>query len=339
MRQQEREGEERVDGTSATGAGPETPGAPRRQGRVTGMRSIWVMFGLALLIHIIPLFLPRNTAEAQLAIARAAPTVEQRLPYVMPLKEHPKATPAELREAAELVLYGAPAEARELAREAERREPRAVETQLLLARICDLERMERCVGTALERAEQVAPGDARPDLLRAELREKDGDVAGAAESAGRAWVKAPKDPLIGLRYVRLLSESRQSGEALAALAKLEGQVPHARLLVERGRVSMRAGQDEDAVKLFRKAVAEEPKLAVGYFELGLAWYRLRNLDGAEEALRQADRLDPGDPKSLAALCAMQLKEGRIDGARLTRMDLERRFSGQSELIRQSCSIP
>ncbi len=340
MRRQEREGEERVDGTSATGAGAEATGTPERgRGRASGMRSIWVMFGLALLIHLIPLFLPRNTAEAQLAVARTAASVEQRLPYVLPLKEHPKATAAELREAAELVMYGAPAEARELAREAERREPRAVETQLLLARICELERMERCVSASLERAEQVAPEDARPHLLRAELREKDGDVVGAAEAAGRAWVKAPKDPLIALRYVGLLSEARQGDEALAVLAKLEGQVPHARLLVERGRVSTRSGQDADAVKLFRKAVAEDPRLAMGYFELGLAWYRLGNLDAAEDALRQADRLDPGDAKSLAALCAMQLKEGRIDGARLTRMDLERRFSGQDELIRRSCSIP
>lgn len=340
MRQQQREGEERVDGTSTTGAGAEgTSAPPRRQKRDTGMRSIWVLFAVALVIHLIPLFLPRNTAEQQLAIARATPSVEQRAPYLLPLKEHPKATPAELREAAELLMDGAPAEARELAREAERRDPGAVETQLLLARICDLERMERCVSSSLERAARVAPRDARPDLLMAELQEKDGDVAGAAESMSRAWGKSPRDPLIGLRYVRLLSESRRSAEALAVLAKLEGQVPHSRLLVERGRVSTRAGEDRDAVTLFRKAVAEDPKLATGHFELGLAWYRLGDLDAAEEALRQADRLDPGDPKALAALCAMQLKERRIDGARLTRMDLERRFSGQTELIRQSCSIP
>jgi Flp pilus assembly protein TadD len=109
--------------------------------------------------------------------------------------------------------------------------------------------------------------------------------------------------------------------------------------VEQGRVWTREGRDADAVKLFRKAVEEEPRLGVGYFELGLALYRLGNTEAAEESLRQADRLDLSDPRALAALCAMQLEQRRIDDARLTRMDLERRFSGRMELIRQSCSIP
>lgn len=337
----QREGQEQVDDASAAvEAGAQAPAArPRGGWRGQGMRSLYVLFAVALLIHLIPLFLPRNTAAQMLEIARATPVVEQRVPYLLPLKEHPKATPAELREAAELLLDGAPAEARELAREAERRGPEDVETQLLLARLCDIERMDRCVSSSLERAARVAPKDARPDLLKAELQEKDGDMSGAAESMGRAYGKAPADPLIGLRYVRVLSEAHRSDEALAVLSKLEGQVPRARLLVEQGRVSTRDGRDADAVQLFRKAVAEDPRLSTSHFELGLAWYRLGNVEAAEEALRQADRLEPGDPKALAALCAMQLKEGRIDGARLTRMDLERRFSGRMELIRQSCSIP
>ena len=299
---------------------------------------VWVL-AVAFLIHLIPLFLPRNMPEQELAIARATPSAEQRVQYLMPLREHPKATPAELREAAELLLDGAPAQARELASEAERRDPSAVETQLLMARICDAERMDRCVSAALERAAQVAPGDARPDLLRADLREKDGDVAGAAESVGRAYRKAPADPLIALRYVRLLSTTKRSDEALTVLGKLEGRLPRARLLVEQGRVHAREGRYAEAAGLFRKAVDEDPRLGIGFFELGLARYQLGNLEAAEEALRQADRLEPSDPKALAALCAMQLQDGSIEGARLTRMDLERRFSGRDELIRQSCSIP
>ncbi|MCY1018459.1 tetratricopeptide repeat protein [Pyxidicoccus sp. MSG2] len=303
------------------------------------MRSILVVCGVALLIHLIPLFLPRNMPEQELAIARAATSAEERVQFLMPLRQHPKATPAELREAAELLLDGAPAEAHELAQEAERRDPSALETQLLLARICDVERMERCVSTSLERAAQVAPKDARPDLLRADFQEQDGDVAGAAESLRQAYGKAPGDAVIGLRYVRLLSASKHGDEAMSVLKELAGQLPRGRLLVEQGRVWTREGRDADAVKLFRKAVEEDPRLGIGYFELGLALYRQGNTEAAEESLRQADRLDLSDPKALAALCAMQLEQRRINDARLTRMDLERRFSGRTELIRQSCSIP
>ncbi|ATB51393.1 hypothetical protein MYMAC_007051 [Corallococcus macrosporus DSM 14697] len=304
-----------------------------------GTRSLLAVCIVATLIHLIPLLLPRNMPEQQLSIARAMPSVSQRVPFLRPLKDDAKATPAELREAAALLLDGAPDDAHTLALEAERRGPQEVETQLLLARICDVERMSRCVSASLARAEALAPRDARPELLRAELQEKDGNVEGAAESMERAHGKAPGDPLVGLRYAHLLSAAERGDEALAVLRKLEGRIPHARLLVEQGRVHSREGHDAEAVKLFREAVAEDPKLSMGYFELGLAWHRLGKMDTAEEALRQADRLDMADPKALAALCAIQLKERRIDDARLTRMDLERRFSGQPELIRQSCSLP
>jgi tetratricopeptide (TPR) repeat protein len=332
--------EGRVDNPSmTTGADPRGSREQHRRRLDRGMRSILIVCGVALLIHLIPLFLPRNMPEQELAIARAATTAEERVQFLMPLRQHPKATPAELREAAELLLDGAPAEAHELAQEAERRDPSALETQLLLARICDVERMERCVSTSLERAAQVAPKDARPDLLRADFQEKDGDVTGAAESMRQAYGKAPEDPVIGLRYVRLLSASKHGDEAMSVLKGLAGQLPRGRLLVEQGRVWTRDGRDADAVKLFRKAVEEEPRLGIGYFELGLALYRLGNTEAAEESLRQADRLDLSDPKALAALCAIQLEQRRINDARLTRMDLERRFSGRTELIRQSCSIP
>lgn len=308
-----------------TGADPRGSGAQHRRRLDRGMRSLLVVCGVALLIHLIPLFLPRNMPEQELAIARAAMSAEERVHFLMPLRQHPKATPAELREAAELLLDGAPAEAHELAQEAERRDPSALETQLLLARICDVERMERCVSTSLERAAQVAPKDARPDLLRADFQEQDGDLTGAAESLRQAYGKAPGDAVIGLRYVRLLSASKHGDEAMSVLKELAGQLPRGRLLVEQGRVWTREGRDADAVKLFRKAVEEDPRLGIGYFELGLALYRLGNTEAAEESLRQADRLDLSDPRALAALCAMQLEQRRINDARLTRMDLERRF--------------
>jgi hypothetical protein len=62
------------------------------------------------------------------------------------------------------------------------------------------------------------------------------------------------------------------------------------------------------------------------------------VDAAEEELRTADGLDVSDPHPLAALCAMQLKAGRREAARVTRMDLERRFQGRLELIREACRM-
>ncbi|WP_326491773.1 tetratricopeptide repeat protein [Myxococcus stipitatus] len=315
-------------------------GAPATKGRLRqGMRGMLGVCLVAFVIHLIPLLLPRNMPEQELAIARVTVGAEARARILMPLKAHPKATGAELREAAELLLDGAPAQAQELAREAERRDPGAVETQLLIARICDLERMERCARTALEEARRLAPADSRPDVVLAELREKSGDRQGAAEAMGDAFRKAPTDPLIGMRYARLLSAADRPDAARAALASLEGRVPRARLLVEQGLVRTAEGRDSDAVALLRRATEEDSRLSLAWFELGLALYRTGDLDGATETLRQADRLDLSNPRALLTLCAMQLEKQRIDDARLTRMDLERRFSDRMEFIRQTCPMP
>jgi hypothetical protein len=62
------------------------------------------------------------------------------------------------------------------------------------------------------------------------------------------------------------------------------------------------------------------------------------MDAAEEELLTADRLNVSDPRPLAALCAMQVKAGRREAATVTKMDLERRFQDQAELIRGACRM-
>jgi tetratricopeptide (TPR) repeat protein len=300
------------------------------------LRSSLGVIGLAFLIHMIPLFLPRNMPEQELAIARATVDVQHRLRLLKPLKDHPKATGAELREAAELLLEGAPAEARELLEEAEQRQPGAVETLLLRARICWVERMERCIHEAFERARRTAPGDARPDLLWADMREHDGDLATALEAVERAWRKAPEELSIQLRYMRLLSETGFHAEADQVLQVAEPKLSAQEILLERGQLRLREGRYEEARQLFIKAVGEEPQSPLAHYNLGMAYFRLGDLEAAEEELRVADRMNVADPRALAALCAMQVQAGQLEAARVTKMDMERRFHDRAELIRSAC---
>jgi len=300
------------------------------------MRTALAVCGVASLVHLIPLFLPRNMPEQELAIARVTAEPQNRVRLLKPLKQHPKATGAELREAAALLLEGAPAEARELLEEADRREPNALETQLLRARICRVERMERCVQESFERAARLAPGDARPDLLQADMREGDGDLEGALEAVDRARKKAPDEPAVLLRYSRLLSALGRSGEAEAAIRASASKLSPQRLYLELGLLREREGRNEDARRFFAQAVGEGPQSAVAHFYLGRAHFRLGDLDSAEEELREADRLDVSNPQPLAALCAMQMKAGLSEAARVTKMDLERRFQEQAELIQDAC---
>ncbi len=303
------------------------------------MRSLLLVIGVAFLIHLIPLFLPRNMPEQNLAIARAIPDSAQRVNVLKPLKENPKATAAELREAAELLREGAPLDAYELAKEAERRGPGEVETQLVLAGVCHGQRMNRCEEESFARAEKLAPGDPRADLLRADFEERDGDVEGALEAVGKAYGKAPGSVGVGVRYGRLLSEAGRWDEAIQVLKGLEGALGRAQVRVEEGLVRVKQGRTEEARELFGEAVEADPKLVMGYFHLGMTAFQLGDVEGAEEALREADRLDMSDMRPLSALCEIQRQAGRTDALRVTRMDLERRFPERMAAVRSACRTP
>lgn len=331
---------EDVERSNLRAVPPEQP-SRRKHGhwwQAPGMRGLLGLCAAALLIHLIPLLLPRNMPEQELEIARAMPSLQERVKVLRPLKDHPKATPKELREAALLLLEGAPAEAHELVQEAERREPTSVETLLLLARVCEVERRERCVRESFERAAKVAPKDARPDLLWADMRERVGDETGALEAVARAHHKAPEDALVAVRYARLLSETGQYSEAETVLRGLSSTVAVPKLLVELGLVRVKQGRDEEARELFQRAVEQQPRFAVGHYYLGLAYHRLGHGPEAEEELRTADRLDQADWRALAALCSVQVRTGQREAARATRMDLERRFSERMDVIRDTCRL-
>ncbi|MBF5045361.1 tetratricopeptide repeat protein [Aggregicoccus sp. 17bor-14] len=291
----------------------------------------------AFAIHLVPLFLPRNTAEQELEIARVTRDPAERVRLLKPLRTKKSASAEQLREAAELVLPGSSGEARALVDEAARREPDALETQLLLARVCDADHAERCMQGALARAEQLAPGDPRPYLLRANRAEHDGQLEVAVDALAEASARAPGDARVRLRYGRLLSDVGRVKEAERVLAGLEGQLPAPQLLVELGQVRARQGRHEDARALFQRALGEDPKLAAAHYQLGRSLYALGDVYRAEQELREADRLDLGDSRALVALCAMQLERGARDEARITRMDLDRRFPEEQERIRESCA--
>lgn len=296
---------------------------------------LWVCLG-AFLIHLIPLFLPRNTPEQELAFARGLADVGERVQVLRQLKDSQKVTAEELREAAELLREDAPLDAQELAKEAERREPGAVETQLLLARVCHGARMGRCEQEAFTKAAELAPGDPRADLLRADFQEREGDLAGALGSVEKAYGKVPGNAGVGVRYGRLLSAGGRGEEAVGVLKQLEPNLGKPQVLMEVGLVRVQQGKLEEARQLFTKVVKEDPKLMMGHYHLGMTAFRLGDVETAEKELREADRLDMSDMRSLAALCAIQRETGQKEAQLVTRMDLERRFPDRMDAVRRAC---
>jgi predicted Zn-dependent protease len=301
------------------------------------MRTLLWVCGVALVLHLLPLLLlPRNAPEKDLAIARAIPSAAARVEVLRRVKENPKVTAAHLREAAGLLLGGAPSDARELAEEAARREPASVETQLVLAAACHEEGSDRCEEQAFARVAALAPGDARADLLRADFREREGDVTRALEAVEGAYRKQPGDVAVGVRYSRLLSAAGRGEEAVTVLSGLEGKLEPVQVLLEVGQVRAKQGRLKEARALFAKGVELNPRSAQAHYHLGMTAWRLGDLERAEAWLREADRLDMTDLKPLSALCAIQKYEGQSEAALATRMDMERRFPERLEEVRGAC---
>jgi Flp pilus assembly protein TadD len=161
-------------------------------------------------------------------------------------------------------------------------------------------------------------------------------MVGALEAVDRARKKAPEELAVQLRYSRLLSALRRFDEAEATIRAMEPRMAPQQLYLELGLLREREGRGEDARSFFARAVGEAPQSALAHYHLGVAHFHLGDVDAAEEELRTADRLDVSNPRPLAALCALQMKAGLVDAARVTKMDLERRFQDQAELIRDAC---
>ena len=300
--------------------------------------ALWVCL-VAFLIHLIPLWFPRDMPEQELAIARAITNPAQRVGVLKPLMDNPKATGANLRDAAELLREGSPMDAYELTKAAERKEPEAVENPLLLARICHGQRMSRCEEESFTRAERLAPSDPRASLLRADFHERDGNLEDALQALRTAYQKAPDYDGLGVRYARMLSAADQGDEAIQVLERQQAKLGRAGLALEEGLVRVAQGRLQEGRRLFLRAVEADPKLAPAYYHLGLTAFRLGDIEGAEEALRESDQLDMRNMRALSALCAIQRSTRRLEAMTVTRMDLERRFPERLEAVKSACRAP
>lgn len=298
--------------------------------------ALWVSLG-ALVIHLVPLLLPRKVPEVELQLAELVPDARHRIELLAPLLDNPQATAGHLRTAAELVVESSPGQARRFLTKAERLAPGAVENALLLARICWAEDDPRCVTAALEAARRVGEADPRVDLLEAQLAEFDGDIAGLLGALHRAHVRAPSDRAIALRLAHALAQQGQVDDAQQVLLSVRRGMPEPDYLLKRGLLFTEGGHHEEARRTFEAATRQLPAAALPHYYLGVALFRAGDWDAARAALRRADVLDPADFRPLALVCAIDREEGDVVDASAVRALLERRFgTRQSSPFDDAC---
>ena len=280
---------------------------------------------------------PKETAASILGRATLEPRRAPRIALLQTLPEHADATPAQLLRAGELLLGAQDAaDALTLADAFSRRYPQTVLAPLLAARAAISLRLGKRAEAALDRAAELAPGDVRPDLIRAELKQMQGDLPGALDALTQAAKKNPSSREIAAQRGYLLSQAGRLDEASTALNSFLQKRYDASAAAELAFVRFRQNQSKEALVLLRRALRAEPELAKGHYYLGAVLYQQGDLPGAERAYRDADKLSPEDPRPLAALCELQAKAGDASSAKKTQAELVARFKQASAALVANC---
>lgn len=87
----------------------------------------------------------------------------------------------------------------------------------------------------------------------------------------------------------------------------------------------------------RRALRKEPELALAHYYLGAVLFRQDNISGAERACREADRIEPQEPRALVALCQVLAHAGRVNDADAVKRSLATRFPEKATSLAAECA--
>jgi tetratricopeptide (TPR) repeat protein len=285
------------------------------------------------------LVLRRGPPPAErLTAAEATTDSDARVSALKGLGRDTRANAAQLARAGALLLAaGASQDALDVADAFVERFPKDVEAHLLTARASTELRMGRRAERAIEQATALAPEDVRPPLALAGLRERQGDLPGAIAALSQVYEKRKQGPEVAPRYGLLLSRNGQLEQAAEVLGAWTRRNEDAPALVELAFVRYRQDRLDEASSLLRRALRKEPGLALAHYYLGAILFRKDDIPGAERAYREADRLDPKDPRALSALCQVLAHAGRVNDVEAVKRSLSTRFPDKAASLAAECS--
>ncbi|ADO74637.1 serine/threonine-protein kinase [Stigmatella aurantiaca] len=281
---------------------------------------------------------PTVPPAERLAQAETAPAPPQRLAFLEGIEKDPRATAQELARAGELLMeLGAHEAVLSLSETFTQRFPQDLEAHLLEARAATALLMGKRAERSIEEASSLAPKDVRPLLALADLRERQGDVPGALGALAKAYEKRPREARVAPRYGLLLSQSGRLDEAAEVLGAWIREHNDARPLAELAFVRYRQARMEDAAALLKRALRKAPRLAVAHYYLGAVLFQKGDTAGAERAYRQADQLDPEDPRALSARCQLHARTGDANAVAEAKQLIASRFPAQATALAAECS--
>ena len=214
--------------------------------------------------------------------------------------------------------------------------PKSLEARLFEAKAAVQTRKGKRAETAVKEAGALAPNDARPDAVMAELRELQAESSAALEAWSKAVIKAPGNPLYLARQGYWLSQSGRLDEAEAALTKANKKRPDAATTAELGFVKYRKDQKEEAMRLLRAVVKEKPDLLEGHYYLATVLFQKNDLTAARAEYLAADALAGTDSRPLTALCEMEQMQ-KTSELQAVQKKLRERFPKEAAALLSKCA--
>ncbi|MDP2275962.1 MAG: protein kinase [Archangium sp.] len=214
--------------------------------------------------------------------------------------------------------------------------PKSLDARLLEAKASVQTRKGKRAETAVREAAVLAPNDARPDAVLAELRELQADTSAALESWTRAVNKAPGNTQYLARQGYWLSQSGRLDEAEVALTKANKKRSDWLTTAELGFVKYRKEQKEEAMRLLRSVVKEKPDLLEGHYYLATVLFQKNDLTAARAEYLAADALAGTDTRPLTALCEMEQMQQTSELAAVQKK-IRERFPKEAEALLVKCA--
>ncbi len=193
---------------------------------------------------------------------------------------------------------------------------RAAEVPALVEALTDLRR--RAIASA------PAPSDSGAAVSDEQMKDLQAlGYAASGRDARRAGVDLvdpdATNPLDRTEYIALFSKAMdmvQQGrprDALSTFENLRHQDPrNVSLLHQYGQALMLSGFVDNALEIFRMAVAVDPEYALGWQRIGQLLDAKRDLAGAEAAYRKAIETGPDMLQAHKALAGLLIETGRLD---------------------------
>jgi eukaryotic-like serine/threonine-protein kinase len=303
---------------------PQVLGPVALLGMVLGAAGYWVLR-------------PKTSPAERLERAEVQTDPAARMRELVAVSQDPTSKVEQLRRAGELALTLPDKEtALEVVQSFVHRFPATEDAYLQEGSALIALRMGKKADASIDKATELAPQDPRPDLLRADLRQLQGDALATLEALNSAARKAPGDRDVALRRGELLSQLGRLDEAAVVLNGVLKKRFQPRAAAELGFVRLRQNQPQEALRLLRAALSKDPQLAKAYYYLGVTLAQVGDLAGAERAYHDADRLDSKDARPLGALCILQAQAGKTAERDAVQKELASRFPEQAPRLIADC---